>query len=141
MTSRTVSRARLARRRALVHIGLIATSAVSLVLEPTLTLHAAFGFAFIALVVAHLAQRRRTVALLLGRLATPLSISAGERLALSDAFLTALAVGMLTSGLWDWLTGHPTRVRWHAITGVVLTGYLLVHTLRRARRLGDSGIR
>ena len=47
---------------------------------------------------------------------------------------------MLMSGLWDWLGAHPTRIRWHAISGVVLAGLLLVHTVRRSRRLRASHV-
>ena len=48
---------------------------------------------------------------------------------------------MLASGLYDWVAGHPTRIRWHALSGVVLAGFLLVHTLRRRRRLHRSSVR
>ena len=50
-------------------------------------------------------------------------------------------IGMLASGLWDWAAGHPTRIRWHALTGVGLAVYLLVHTLRRRARMRRSLIR
>jgi hypothetical protein len=40
----------------------------------------------------------------------------------------------------DLIASHPTRVRWHAITGVALTGLLISHTLRRSRRLANSTI-
>jgi hypothetical protein len=48
---------------------------------------------------------------------------------------------MLASGLRDWLAGHPTRIRWHAITGVALTALLAVHTARRRSRLRRSEVR
>lgn len=44
---------------------------------------------------------------------------------------------MLVSGFWDWFAGHPTKIRWHAITGVVLP----VHTARRRSRLRRSRVR
>jgi hypothetical protein len=47
----------------------------------------------------------------------------------------------LVSGLYDWIAGHPTRIRWHALSGVALAGFLLVHTLRRRRRLHRSSVR
>jgi hypothetical protein len=128
--------------RWLVHLGLIVTVSVSLVFEPVLTIHILVGLVFVALVVAHLLQRRRVSATLARRLlrVRGWTLPAG-RLALSDALLTALTVVMLASGLWDWRIGHPTKIRWHAISGFVLAGYLLVHTLRRRARLRASGIR
>jgi hypothetical protein len=68
-------------------------------------------------------------------------VGPGGRLAMADAVLTALTVVMLASGLWDWVDGHPTRIRWHAITGVLLAGFLGVHTLRRSSRLRASTLR
>ena len=59
---------------------------------------------------------------------------------MADAVLGALTLVMLGSGLWDWASGHPTRIRWHAITGVLLAGFLLVHTLRRRGRLRSSRV-
>ena len=52
-----------------------------------------------------------------------------------------LTAVLLASGLYDWIAGHPTRIRWHALTGVALAGLLLVHTLRRRRRLYRSSVR
>ena len=99
--------------------------------------------AFAVLAVAHLVQRRRVSARLLARLSRPGRTLAGPagRLALADALLAALAAGMLASGFWDWLAGHPTRIRWHAITGVALTVLLVVHTARRRSRLRRSKVR
>ena len=57
------------RARWLVHLLLIATFAASLgtvVLTPEGTLHLVVGLAFVALAVIHVAQRRHTVARLLG---------------------------------------------------------------------------
>lgn len=128
-------------QRLLVHLGLLATAIVSLVLEPVLAIHILLGFAFVALVVIHLGQRRRVSRTLLARFARPRRLpSPGGRLALADAFLALLTVAMLASGMWDWLA-QPTRIRWHAITGVLLAGLLGVHTLRRWRRFGRSRVR
>ena len=125
-----------------VHIGLMGTAVVSLGIEPMLSLHILIGLMFVALVVAHLVQRRRVSASLLKRLGYPGTwLQASGRLAVADTALTALTVVMLASGLWDWLSGHPTKLRWHAISGVILTGFLLVHTLRRRSRLRSSRIR
>jgi hypothetical protein len=63
------------------------------------------------------------------------------RLADADAVLTALTVGMLVSGFRDWSIGHPTKLRWHAITGLALAGCLMMHTLNRRGRLRTSRVR
>jgi hypothetical protein len=129
--------------RWLVHLGLIGTAVVSLVFEPlVLAIHIAIGLAFAVLAGTHLAQRRRVSARLLVRLAR-VRIPAGPagRLALADLLLAAVTAGMLVSGFWDWLAGHPTRIRWHAITGIVLAILLLAHTVRRRRRLRRSMVR
>lgn len=131
-----------ARYRWLVHLALLATVTVSLVLEPVLTLHIALGLAFVGFVVVHLVQRRRTTTRLARRLPRIGHWSdAGGRMALADALLAALTVAMLASGLYDWLAGHPTRIRWHALTGVTLAAFLLVHTVRRRKRLRRSAVR
>jgi hypothetical protein len=39
------------------------------------------------------------------------------------------------------VAGHPTRTRWHVITGVVLAVLLLIHTVRRWSRLRRSKVR
>jgi len=52
-----------------------------------------------------------------------------------------IAAGMLVSGFWDWFAGHPTRIRWHAITGVALAILLAAHTIRRRSRLRRSAVR
>lgn len=59
---------------------------------------------------------------------------------MADAVLTIVTVAMLVSGFWDWTLGHPTRIRWHALTGVALAGMLIVHTLRRGSRLRSSNV-
>jgi hypothetical protein len=92
--------------------------------------------------VIHLAQRRRVSSRLLARLgAHPAPTSAAARLAAADLVLLAVTAVVLASGLWDWRAGHPTRFRWHAISGVALAVCLLLHTLRRRRRLLSSRIR
>lgn len=128
--------------RWLVHLFLIASAVVSLVLEPILALHVIVGLVFVGFVVVHLLQRRKTSAKLLRRLTNLRSLSRRPgRLAVADTFLFVVTAGMLASGLWDLAIGHPTRVRWHAITGVLLVAYLVVHTLRRRTRLRRSTVR
>jgi len=129
-------------QRWLVHLGLIVTAVVSLIFEFVLTVHIVLGLVFCALVVAHLAQRRRTSNRLLRRLVRVTTLAQPQgRLALADLWLTAITAAMLASGLWDWAIGHPTRVRYHAITGVVLAIVLVVHTWNRRRRLRSSRVR
>ncbi len=142
-TARRQAAARRALYRWLVHLGLMATVVVSLIFEPlVLTIHIVVGLAFVALVGAHLAQRRQVSANLAARLArvTALWRPAG-RLALADAVLAVVTLAMLASGFWDWFAGHPTRIRWHALTGVALAILLAIHTVRRWSRLRRSRVR
>jgi hypothetical protein len=147
MTNRVLPRARRRdNKRVLrwwVHLGLIATTAVSMVFEPmVLTIHIAVGLAFAALVAVHIYQRRRVSVSLTRQLFRPRSVAQPSgRLAVADALLAALTLGMLVSGFWDWAIGHPTRIRWHALTGVVLLVYLCVHTVNRRHRLRYSQVR
>jgi len=104
-----------------VHLGLIVTASVSLAFETVLTLHIVIGLAFAVLVVTHLLQRRRASVMVASRLARFRSWHRpGGRLALADALLALVTVAMLVSGFWDWSLGHPTRIRWHALSGIVL---------------------
>ena len=129
--------------RWLVHLGLIATLVVSLMFEPlVLAIHIAVGLAFAVLAGLHLAQRRRVSARLLARLARVRVLARPSgRLALADLLLAVITAGMLASGFWDWFAEHPTKIRWHAITGVVLAILLAVHTIRRRSRLRRSAVR
>ena len=129
--------------RWLVHLGLIATLVVSLMFEPlVLAIHIAVGLVFALLAGLHLAQRRRVSASLLARLARVRMLARPSgRLALADLLLAVITAGMLASGFWDWFAGHPTKIRWHAITGVVLAILLVVHTIRRRSRLRRSAVR
>jgi hypothetical protein len=128
--------------RWLVHVTLIGSAIASLVLEPVLILHVALGLVFVLFAGIHLAQRRRISKRLAIRLlrVKKLLLPAG-RLALADGFLFIITLAMLFSGFWDLWATHHSKIRWHAITGVVLTIYLVVHTVRRWRRLRFSQIR
>ncbi|MEO9181407.1 MAG: hypothetical protein ABI298_07130, partial [Acidimicrobiales bacterium] len=114
---------------------------VSLVFEFVLSIHIIVGLLFLLFVAGHLVQRRRISTTLARRLTrvTSLHRRAG-RLALSDALLLSLTGAMLASGFVDLALGHPTRIRWHAIFGVVLAVYLVIHTIRRRSRLKSSKI-
>jgi hypothetical protein len=102
------------------------SAGVSLWFEPILTLHVIFGLAFSVLVCAHLAQRRRVSVNLASRLARPRTlVSKPGRLAIADLILLLLTLAMLTSGFWDLIASRPTRIRWHAVTGITLTVLLI----------------
>jgi hypothetical protein len=125
-----------------VHVLLIVTAVGALVVEPVLTLHVVVGLVFVALVAVHLLQRRRTSARLLRRIIDLKGLHRRPaRLAMADMILLLVTAAMLASGVWDWVLGHPTRVRWHAISGVLLAAYLVVHTLRRRTRIRRSQVR
>jgi len=129
-------------RRWLVHVGLIVTAVTSLTFEFVLTIHILVGLVFIAFVVAHLVQRRRTSVRLLRRLAdVRLLRKSRGRLAVADLVLMLLTVGMFASGLWDWSLGHPTRIRFHALLGVGLALALVTHSIARWKRMRTSRVR
>lgn len=125
-----------------MHLGLMASVVVSLSFEFILTVHIVVGLIFVALVICHLVQRRKISSTLARRL-TRFTTSQGRlgRMAVSDALLALLTLAMLGSGFVDVALGHPTQIRWHALLGVALTAFLVVHTLRRRRRLKSSAIR
>jgi hypothetical protein len=125
-----------------VHLGLMVSVVVSLCFEFVLTVHIVVGLLFVVLVGCHLVQRRRISTKLLRRL-TQFTTSQPKlgRMAVSDAMLAVLTIGMLVSGFVDVALGHPTQIRWHALLGVALSVYLVVHTLRRRKRLKSSAIR
>jgi hypothetical protein len=136
------NRTRRQQLRWLVHLGLLVTLVVSLLFETDPFIHIVVGLLFVALVGAHLWQRRRTSLGLVRRLAKVGHLyKRPARLALSDMVLTILTAAMVVSGFWDWIAGHPTKIRWHVITGVALTVYALVHTVRRRKRLRSSKVR
>jgi dolichyl-phosphate-mannose--protein O-mannosyl transferase len=120
----------------------MATAITSLVLEPLLALHVGLGFVFIFLVGCHLDQRRRISRRLASQLLRIRRILLPKgRTALVDGTLLTLTMAMLFSGFWDLLADHHTKFRWHAITGVVLTIFLVTHTAKRWKRLRVSQIR
>ena len=117
-------------RRWLVHLGLIATAITSLTFEFVLTLHIVLGLVFVALVAVHLGHERRTSSRLIKRLTKVRLLNQPQgRLAIADLSLALFSGGMFASGLWDWALGHPTRIRYHALVGVGLAIFLLVHSV------------
>jgi hypothetical protein len=62
----------------LVHLGLLVTITVSVAFEPVVAVHVIVGLAFVALVLAHLLQRRKTSANLARRFVRPGASGAGR---------------------------------------------------------------
>jgi hypothetical protein len=146
------------RYRWLGHLGLIVSflaALAALLLRSSITIHIIVGLVFVAFVIVHIAQRRRTTSKLAAQLVHLRSWSKPRgRLGLSDAVLAFLTLNVLVSGVVDWasgrntpfplreLTGLPIHfIGWHGLSSVVLLCYLLVHVLRRRTRLRRSQIR
>lgn len=145
--------------RWLGHVGLIvsflAALATLLVRRSGISIHIVTGLVFVAFVVVHIAQRRRTT----GKLAAQLMHARAwfrrrGRLGFSDAILAFLTLNVLVSGVVDYvdkrntpfplraLTGLPIQfIGWHGLSSVILLCYLVVHILRRRTRLRRSQIR
>jgi hypothetical protein len=147
------------RRRWYVHIALLVTLAGSLVtliyLSHSITIHVIFGVAFMAFVLFHLFQRRRTVASLAKQIAGVARRSKGQsRLAVSDTILELLVANVLVSGIVDIVNHQATQlnflgslgfppglIQWHKLASVVLVVYVIVHVSRRWKRIRRSHIR
>jgi hypothetical protein len=143
--------------RFLVHLVLLATFAASLATVTAMTEgwpHLVIGSAFVGLVVVHVAQRRHTVARLLGNLGRPVTwLERRGRLAWSDLILALLTLNVLVSGTYDLATGnqvilHPRSagipfrdIGWHVSAALLLLAYLGVHVARRWGRIRRSVIR
>jgi|GEM_PF-804522 len=146
------------RRRWYVHVALLLTLAGSLItliyLSHSITAHVIFGFAFMALVVGHLVQRRRTVTALARQFWSGAGRShTRRRLAVSDAILELLILNVLVSGIVDGLNHQATElnflanigfppglIQWHKLASFIAVIYAVVHVLRRRRRLRHSRI-
>jgi hypothetical protein len=125
-----------------VHLGMIVTFTVSLVFEPDLIIHIAAGTLFFGLVLVHLVQRRQVSMRLISQLGRMRSlVRRSGRLAIENILLAGVALAVLISGVWYWSAGDATSFQLHAITGVLLLGALVIHTLRRRRRLRGSRVR
>jgi hypothetical protein len=142
-----------ARSRFAVHLGLLLTAAAALatlqLLHVRNAYHADVGLVFVALVLVHLAQRRRTLARMATQIVRAKAFAERRlRLAVSDLLLFVITVNVLVSGIVDWSRGEPTQVplpapfyRWHLDSGIALVVYLAVHVWRRRKRLRHSTIR
>lgn len=143
------------RRRWYVHLvllGSLAGSLISLIyLSRSITVHVIFGVLFMVMVLFHLFQRRRTVALLFKRLIGVQSrTSRTTRLAISDVILELLALNVLVSGTVDILRHQATRLslaglppsldQWHKLAAIVFVVYAVFHIFRRRKRLRRSHI-
>lgn len=147
------------RRRWYVHLGLLVTLAGALAslitLSHSITAHVVIGVSFMALMLCHLYQRRRTVRSLLTQLVTRHGRARRlRRLAVSDLILEFLVANVLLSGIVDALNHHaaylplvgslglpPGLTRWHQLSSLVLVVYAIVHFSRRWGRLRRSHIR
>lgn len=145
------------RARFAVHLGLLAAFAASLATVTLITEgwpHLVVGLAFVALAGVHVAQRRHTIARLLGNLGRARTwFRRRGRLAWSDVVLALLTLNVLASGTYDLLSGnqvilHPRTIGipfrdigWHVLSALVLLVYLCVHVARRWGRIRRSAIR
>ena len=152
-----VAQGRRMQARFAVHLFLLASFAASLATVTLITEgwpHLVVGSAFVGLVGVHVAQRRHTVARLLGNLGRAhVWFRRRGRLAWSDVVLTLLTLNVLASGTYDLLSGtqvilHPREVGipfrdmgWHVLSALVLLVYLCVHVARRWGRVRHSAIR
>ena len=158
ITDRTASDAR-TRSRWWVHLALIASVLLALVplllfgVNDRVTIHVVIACFFLALVIVHLGQRRHTLARLTRQLATWGSRARQRRLAVSASVLSFLVLNVLASGIWDLasgrsigiigipLPGHRLYLAWHRLSGLLLLLYLILHVIRRPKRLRRSRIR
>jgi hypothetical protein len=122
--------------RWLIDILLIAGGVVSLIVEPlSIAIHSVVGLVFVGTVGPHLWHRRRWIAGVLTRLRRPGRLPAALRWSLSQSSLLFVLVVVVTaSGLYDWLDAR-TRIRWHAISSVVLIVVVARHAWTRRRWL------
>jgi hypothetical protein len=144
------------RRRWYVHLALLVTLAGSLLsliyLSHSITIHVVIGVAFMVMMLFHLYQRRRTVKSLVKRL-VGVGSHAKVRMAVSDLILELLVLDVLVSGIVDGMAHHATQFplaatlhlppglsQWHKLAAVVLVVYLIVHIIRRRKRLRRSHI-
>jgi len=146
------------RRRWYVHLALLVSLAGSLLsliyLSKSITMHVIFGVWFMAMLLFHFYQRRRTIASLLKRLlGVQTRTRAATRLVVSDIILDLLVLDVLVSGIIDCLNHQATAFpfasalglppglsQWHKLAALVLVVYAVVHVIRRRKRLRRSHI-
>jgi hypothetical protein len=115
-----------------VDIVLVVTCVVSVLFEPmSIAVHSVVGLVFVAAVGPHLWNRRAWIRGTLRRLWSRRSLSRAMRWSLGQAgLLLALTLVVTASGLWDWLD-ERTRIRWHAISSVILIAVVIRHAWTR----------
>lgn len=146
------------RRRWYVHLALLVSLAGSLLsliyLSRSITMHVVFGVWFMAMLLFHFYQRRRTISSLFKRLfGVQVRTRATSRLVVSDIILELLVVDVLVSGIVDGVNHQATEFplasalhlppglsQWHKLAALVLVVYAIVHVVRRRKRLRTSHI-
>ena len=146
------------RRRWYVHLSLLVSLAGSLLsliyLSHSITIHVIFGVWFMAMLLFHFYQRRRTIKSLIKRLiGIQTRTRETTRLVVSDIILELLVLDVLVSGIVDGLNHHATQFpfasalglppglsQWHKLAALVLVVYATVHVIRRRKRLRRSHI-
>ena len=147
------------RQRWVVHLTLIVGFAASLATAITLskkflghsgtTNHAIVSVVVFVVILAHLYQRRHTVARLTSQLFRWRRRAKNSRLALSDTILWLIVANTMVSGFADYVVGHTIFLpipgpivfqKWHGFSAIVLLVYVTVHLIRRRRRLRTSHI-
>lgn len=151
----------IARNRWVVHLALISSFLAAMISAVFLsrkylghsgtTDHSIIGLLVLVLVILHLTQRRHTVRRLIAWLVgSPRTSVARPLLVASDAMLFILTLNAMVSGAVDFVVGHtiflsvPGPVilqKWHAMAVLVLLVYVIVHVVRRRKRLRTSHIR
>ncbi len=123
-------------RRWLVDFTLLTAIVTSVLFEPlSIAIHSIVGLVFMALAGPHLWDRRRWISVTLSQLRRRRKLPSPRGWKLAQASLLLVLVAAVTlSGLWDWL-GVPTKIRYHAITGVILIVIAARHTWSRRRSL------
>jgi hypothetical protein len=112
--------------------------------------HSIIGLIVLAIVLVHLWQRRQTIWRLISRFWGHRSPATRKRLAVSDLILWLLFVNVMISGIADFIVGHTIFLsipgpnilqKWHAMGVLVLLVYVIVHVIRRRKRLRTSHVR
>jgi len=112
--------------------------------------HSIIGLIVLAIVLVHLWQRRQTIWRLISRFWGRRSPGARKRLAVSDLILWLLFLNVMISGIADFIVGHTIFLsiplpnilqKWHAMGVLVLLVYVIVHVVRRRKRLRTSHVR
>lgn len=117
--------------RWVVDLVLIAAGVVSVLFEPmSIAIHSVVGLAFVGTVGPHLWNRRTWIRGTARRLRR-WRLTRTLRLNLAQAVVLFILVVVVTvSGLWDWLD-VPTKIRWHAISSVLLIAVAVWHAWTR----------